>query len=327
MPNYSYSNSLQAIKKRQTVHKMKDYFSLQLVMTNRKIKEAGINPFFGYLLVLLAFILLSEYIYQKTDFAKYLVILICFSLQFKLSEKNKADFLISTFGDKTKKILRVLENLIVCIPFVFILVYKSNFIEASILFLLSIILALVSFQTNLNFTIPTPFSKRPFEFSVGFRKTFFIFPIAYALTVIAINVDNLNLGVFSMLLIFLTTLSFYTKPENEYYVWIHAETPKSFLKNKIIVATKFVALLVSPILFSLLIFYLTDFGMILLFFLIGLLFLWTIILAKYSAYPDEMNLPEGIIIALSIFFPPILLIIIPFFYGKSINRLKSILND
>lgn len=225
------------------------------------------------------------------------------------------------------KRLRVLENLIVCIPFVFILVYKSNFIEASILFLLSIILVLVSFQTNLNFTIPTPFSKRPFEFLVGFRKTFFIFPIAYALTVIAINVDNLNLGVFSMLLIFLTTLSFYTKPENEYYVWIHAETPKSFLKNKIIVATKFVALLVSPILFSLLIFYLTDFGMILLFFLIGLLFLWTIILAKYSAYPDEMNLPEGIIIALSIFFPPILLIIIPFFYGKSINRLKSILND
>src|SRR5699024_4882943 len=235
---------------------MKDYFSLQLVMTNRKIKEAGINPFFGYVLVLLAFILLSEYIYQKTDFAKYLVILICFSLQFKLSEKNKADFLISTFRDKTKIILIVLENLIVCIPFVFILVYKSNFIEASILFLLSIILALVSFQTNLNFTIPTPFSKRPFEFSVGFRKTFFIFPIAYALTVIAINVDNLNLGVFSMLLIFLTTLSFYTKPENEYYVWIHAETPKSFLKNKIIVATKFVALLVSPILFSLLIFYL-----------------------------------------------------------------------
>src|SRR5699024_6825286 len=119
----------------------------------------------------------------------------------------------------------------------------------------------------------------------------------------------------------------YTKTENEYYVCIHAENHKSFLKNKIIVATKFVALLVSPILFSLLIFYLTDFGMILLFFLIGLLFLWTIILAKYSAYPDEMNLPEGIIIALSIFFPPILLIIIPFFYGKSINRLKSILND
>jgi hypothetical protein len=126
---------------------MKDYFSLQLVMTNRKIKEAGINPFLGYLLALLAFILLSEYIYQKTDFAKYLVILICFGLQFKLSERDRTDFLISTFGDRTKKKIRILENLFVCVPFASILIYKYNFLEASILFLLSIILALISFQT------------------------------------------------------------------------------------------------------------------------------------------------------------------------------------
>lgn len=306
---------------------MKDYFSLQLVMTNRKIKETGINPLLGYLLAILAFILLSEYIYQKTDFAKYLVILICFGLQFKLSEKDRTDFLITTYGDKTKKKIRILENLFICVPFISVLIYKYNFLEASILFVLSIILALISFQTNFNFTIPTPFSNRPFEFSVGFRKAFLIFPIGYALTVMAINVDNLNLGIFSMLLIFLTTLSFYTKPEHEYYVWIHAETPKLFLKNKIIVATKFVTLLVVPILLSLLIFYPTEFWMILLYFLIGILFLWTIIFAKYSAYPDEMNLPEGIIIAVSIFFPPILLIIIPFFYSKSINKLKTILND
>ena len=66
---------------------MKDYFELQLVMTNRKIKEAGVNPFIGYLLGLIAFILLSEYIFHKTEFAKYLVILVCLSFQFRLSEK------------------------------------------------------------------------------------------------------------------------------------------------------------------------------------------------------------------------------------------------
>jgi hypothetical protein len=57
------------------------------------------------------------------------------------------------------------------------------------------------------------------------------------------------------------------------------------------------------------------------------LFLWTVILAKYSAYPGEMNLPEGMIIAISIYFPPLLLAIIPFFYTKSIRKLKYILND
>ena len=45
---------------------MKDYFELQLVMTNRKIKETGVNPFIGYLLVIV-FILLSEHIFHKTE--------------------------------------------------------------------------------------------------------------------------------------------------------------------------------------------------------------------------------------------------------------------
>ena len=97
---------------------MKDYFNLQYVMTNRKIKEAGLNPLLGYLFALTAFILLSEYIFHKTEFAKYLVILACLSLQFKLSEKNRTDFLLSTFGDKSKMRIRVIENFIVCIPFV-----------------------------------------------------------------------------------------------------------------------------------------------------------------------------------------------------------------
>ena len=97
---------------------MKEYFDLQLVMTNRKIKEAGVNPVLGYLLGLIVFGLFSEYIFHKTEFAKYLVILVCFSFQFKLSENSRTDFLLSTFGDNSKNKIRVLENLIVCIPFV-----------------------------------------------------------------------------------------------------------------------------------------------------------------------------------------------------------------
>lgn len=223
--------------------------------------------------------------------------------------------------------IRIIENLILYMPFFSILLYKSFIIEASILFLCSIILALFSFNSNFNLTIPTPFSKKPFEFSTGFRKTFLIFPVAYALTVIAINVDNLNLGIFAFLLVFLTSFSYYHKPEQEYYVWVHAETPKAFLKNKVLNASKNTTLLAIPIIISLLVFYPSEFELILVFFLIGLLFLWTIILAKYSAYPGEMNLPEGIIIAFSLYFPPLLLAIIPFFYTKSINKLKYLLND
>ena len=309
------------------LHKMKDYFNLLLVLTNRKIREAGLHPVLGYLLGFAVFIFLSEYIFYKTEFAKYLVILVCLSFQFRLSEKNRTEFLLSTFGDKTKNKIRILENLIVGFPLISVLLFKGLLFEAGILALCSIVFALISFHSHFNLSIPTPFSKKPFEFSTGFRKTFFIFPMAYVLTLIAINVDNLNLGIFSFLLILLTTLGYYSNPEQEYYVWVHAETPKMFLKNKVLNASKNATFLSAPILMSLLIFYPTEFALILGIFFLGLLFLWTIILAKYSAYPGEMNLPEGMAIAFSLLFPPLLLAIIPFFYLKSITKLKFLLND
>jgi len=306
---------------------MKDYFELQYVLSNRKIKEAGLNPLLGYIFGLTAFVLLSEYIFYKTEFAKYLVILACLSFQFRLSEKDRTDFLLSTYGDKLKNKIRVLENLIISTPFVFILVCKSLFPEAIILLLCSITVTLFSFHSNFNLTIPTPFSKNPFEFSVGFRKTFLLFPLTYVLTAISINVINFNLGVFSMLLMFLVTLSYYSKPEKEFYVWVHADTPKSFLMKKMIIATKNSTLLTIPISLGLLIFYPTEYNLILLFLFIGILFLWTMVLAKYSAYPSEISLPEGIIIAFALSFPPLILLVIPYFYTKSIKNLRRILND
>ena len=203
---------------------------------------------------------------------------------------------------------------------------QNFFFEAIILVLCSIAIALFFFRTSLNFSMPTPFSKNPFEFTTGFRRTLLIFPLAYALTVIAINVDNLNLGIFSILLIFLTVLSFYSKPEEEYYVWVHADTPKSFLKKKIMIATKNSILLTIPISLGLLTFYPAEYDLILLFLLIGILFLWAMILAKYSTFPSEINLPV-IIIAFAISFPPLILLIIPYFYTKSIQNLRLILND
>jgi hypothetical protein len=306
---------------------MRDYFYLQYIMTNRRIQEIGIHPLLGYLLGFTAFILLSEYIFYKTTFAKYWIMLTGLGLQIQLSEKNRTDFLLATFGDENKRRIRVIENGILCLPFVALLLYKSFFVEACILLACSFVLGLFSFHSNVQLTIPTPFSQRPFEFSTGFRKTFFIFPIAYTLTLLAIQVDNLNLGIFAFLLIFVTTFSFFSKPEPEYYVWIYAMTPRAFLTYKVLDASKNAALLVHPILLSLMVFYPSDRTVILLFFVLGLLFLWTVILAKYSAYPNTMNVPEGMIIALSIWFPPLLLAMVPFFYRKSLNRLKSILHD
>jgi hypothetical protein len=311
----------------ETVNRMKDYFRLQFTMTSRKIREMGIHPFLGYFFGIITFFLLSEYVFRQTTFAKYVVILICIGLQFNFAEKNRTEFLLVTFGDKIKKEIRILENFTVCLPFVSILLYKNFPFEASLLLFCSVSLALFSFHSTFHVIIPTPISKRPFEFTTGFRKTIFIYAFAYVLTVISIAVGNLNLGIFALLFLFLTYSSYYQKPEQDYFVWVHADTPKKFLKNKILNASQNAIILSTPVLFSLLVFFPRQFDFIFLIFLIGLLFLWTIVLAKYAAYPREMNLQEGILIALCLYFPPFLLAIFLFFYVNSIKKLTRILND
>jgi hypothetical protein len=80
----------------------------------------------GYLLGLTAFILISAYLFQKTEFAKYIVVLTCLSLLSKLSENNRIDFLIATFGDRLKNKIRILENGLVSIPFVMALIHQKR---------------------------------------------------------------------------------------------------------------------------------------------------------------------------------------------------------
>jgi len=49
------------------------------------------------------------------------------------------------------------------------------------------------------------------------------------------------------------------------------------------------------------------------------------ILVKYSVFPNKMNVPQLVLIAVSIAFPPMLLGVIPYFYLQSVNRLKALL--
>ena len=188
-------------------------------------------------------------------------------------------------------------------------------------------MSILNFSNSFNFTIPTPFSKKPFEFPVGFRKTFYIFPLAYFLTYQSILVGNFNLGAASMLLIAIVILTYYSKPENEFYVWAFNLSAKDFLINKIKTGLIYFTILSLPIIISLIIFFPNETTTLIVFLLLGYVYIITIILAKYSAYPNEMNLPEGMLIGMSLMFPPILLGIIPFFYSKSIKHLKPILEN
>lgn len=294
-------------------------------MANRKFKEIGLEPIFAYLLLAGIFIGLSVSIYERTEFAKYILLILALFLISKCSEIKRNEFLKLCYSEKKYKRIRLSENLLISVPFILFFIYKGEFICSLLLFFLASTLALLNFKTSLNIVIPTPFSKKPFEFCVGFRKSFYFYFVAYGLTIISIIVDNFNLGIFGLLSIFLIVLTYYSKPEKEYFVWNFNRSPESFLMKKMKIGIKYSLSLALPIYIALLFFNFQKIGILSLFLIIGLAFIIYIITAKYAYYPDEINLIQTIFLVLSILFPPLLIILIPYFYAKAKNRLNTLL--
>jgi hypothetical protein len=304
---------------------LKQYFILQFKMINRKFSDSGVWPVMGYFISCIIFTGLSVYLFAKTEQAVYVYTLAAVMFAGRLSETRRNEFLKICFGDFRLKQIRMLENMLAVTPFLLFLCFKQLWLIALLVSVLSVLLALASFSTSLNFSIPTPFYNRPFEFTVGFRNTFYLFLVAYVLAGIAAGVGNFNLCIFALLLVFAVTLSYYANPENEYYVWSHSCSPTQFLIGKLKTALLYVTLLVLPVLFILGVAFVNQVPLALLFLVVGYAFLACIVLAKYSAYPSEMSLPQGLVLALCIWFPPALLIVIPYFFNRSTTRLQHLL--
>src|SRR5690625_2939239 len=304
---------------------MKNYFYLHFKMVNRKFSELGLEPFFGYLLMGAAFIGFSIFLFEQTEFSNFIYLLLAIFFIGKLSEDKRNEFLKLCFGQPQFSKIRMVENLLVSLPFLLFLMYKQEITFSLILILLSFLFAIVQLKTSTNLVIPTPFSKEPFEFCTGFRTTFFIYPIAYGLTIIAIAVGNFNLGIFAMLLCFAIGLMYYSKPEKEYFVWSFNRTPTEFLYMKIKTGIKFSTILVSPIFIALAIYDFHQITLLILFLIIGIAFICYGIIVKYANYPDQTQLIQAVFLMLSILFPPLLLIFIPYLFAKSKTRLSSFL--
>ena len=289
--------------------------------------DFGLPVLIGYAILPVVFVLLSNYLFEKTEFANYVYGLFALIFISKLSEPKRNDFLKSIFNTYNYKKLRIVENIIYCLPFTLFLIYKKQFVFSITLNLFVICTMLFNFSTNLNAVIPTPFSKKPFEFTAGFRKSFYIFPIAYFLTYISVSVGNFNLGIFSMLLIGIICFSYYSKIENDYFVWNYNLSPKEFLIEKTKTCLLFFTFLILPIIITLGFSFISQIDILIVFILLCYAYLITIIFAKYSSFPNDMSISQGILIGLSLVFPPILILFIPLFYSQSIKKLNAILND
>lgn len=302
-----------------------NYFNLQFILLKRQLIDFGLQPWLGFLIVLITFYGFSIYLFTTTTFANYIYAILATGLVFKHNEIKKNNFLKFTFTISFYYKIRLLENLITIAPFIlFLCIYKA-FYSALIVLFISMVLIFYNNGKQFSLTIPTPFYKKPFEFIVGFRSWFLIFALSYFLTAMSVIYQNFNLGIFSLILAFLVCFSFYNEPESEFYVWVHKLSVNKFLFDKIKTAILFSTLITLPITLVMLYFFKQNIHAIIGFQLLGYCYLVTIILAKYSTYPQKMNLPQGVLFAISIAIPPFLLGLIPFFYMQSAKRLKDIL--
>jgi hypothetical protein len=304
---------------------MRNYFALQYKLANRHLTDFGLHPFVGYILISLAFAGLSGYLFYAIDYASYLYPLIAISLTTITGEASRVGFLKQYFskGDFLK--IRFIENTILALPFLFFLCYQHEFLVAAGLLVCSAGLAILPFESNFNTTLPTPFYRFPFEFTAGFRKNFAFVFFAYFLLTMAVLHDNVNLGVFALMVILFTCLSYYTNAEPTVYVWIFSMTAVQFLFHKIKVAVLYSAILCLPALMAIVYFFSGQIAFALVVFALGLLYILATLLGKYAFFPSAMNLPQGIVLAISFSFPPLLLFIIPYYYSLAVKHLKPVL--
>ena len=301
------------------------YSQLQIKILSRQLKSFGLNPILGLIFGPIFFVLLSWFIFQKLAFSEFIYPLIPIYIIHMSGNHLKTRFLKSYFSSRQCTMISLVQNISITVPFIIFILYKQEFTIAAILFLMPIVLAILNPVLRCQTKIPSPFSKIPFEFPIGFRKSLLIYSVAFIILIISIQVENFNLGIVVLGMTLLIPLGFYSYIEPKYYVMIFNDNPSQFLWRKIKTGLLFSMFFSLPVSIFLSIWYPSVYLIIIAVNVIGLILLLISIIAKYSSYPKSMSIADSIMLAISILIPPLLLITIPRLYKKSVIQLKPIL--
>lgn len=306
---------------------MKEYFLLQFKLFDRKIADFGIKPkIIVYILLITIFILSSISTLSKITYGAFIYTFLYTYLIHFLNNRQRNDFLKIHLKKRLFINIRIAENLLISIPFITFLLIYQQLLASIILLTFSILLALVNLKKSDSITIPTPFSKRPFEFIVGFRRIFWVFPILYFLAVMAIYSGNDRLGFFSLGMIFLVIgMSFYTNPEDEFFIWVHSQNPQDFLLEKFKIASIQSVFCYLPSLIALSITFPNSIHLLLIIVLAGYFLIASSIFMKYAAYPMQIDIGSVILLVTSILFLPLLAALPFLFFIQAKNKLSNYL--
>jgi hypothetical protein len=96
-------------------------------MINRSFIEYGMPVILGYLILICAFIFGSKTLFEKVDYASYAYLLLYMTLVLKLSDVSRNKFLKYCFKSSDYKSIRIIENILIALPFIGFLIYLKDF--------------------------------------------------------------------------------------------------------------------------------------------------------------------------------------------------------
>ncbi|WNB18605.1 hypothetical protein QYS47_30745 [Marivirga arenosa] len=306
---------------------LKVYFKIQLKILSRYITDAGINKYLGWALIFIAFVFFSNYTLSENNNLHFIYILVPIFLIAKIASKRRLGFLEFCFPPKKFYKIRLIESLILSLPFAVFLLYYSYPQLALILFILSFLLAFYKRGFSFNIVVPTPFGKYPYEFIIGFRKTFPLILASYFLVAISIMYANFHLALFVIFIQFILSAGYFMHQDLLGYVWVYKHRSHLFLLKKIKLAFVQHFVLYGAELVLFFYFFSDKILLMLIFYFLGALFLSGAILLKYSAFPERIGVKESMLVALAVYFPPLLIALIPYFYVQSVKSLAKYLDD
>src|SRR5690606_34040486 len=179
------------------------FFRLQFQRMHRTIGDWGVNPYLAYIGIPLLFVGGSMALFSRTLYANWLYVGIAGAALLQTCGSTRLRFLRQVFDRHTYWRLRICENLLMAVPFVLFLLYKGQ--AGFALGLVCLALAAVPLRIGItgSFVLPTPFSKRPFEFAIGFRNSISVLFIAVILLIIGVYVGNAYLSLATVPLVVL----------------------------------------------------------------------------------------------------------------------------
>lgn len=304
---------------------MQYYISLQFRLLKRQVEELGLPYWAVLILAIGAWLLFFHTMGKYPDSVPYVVMFIQLSLCLPLSNPERNNFLAGLFKPMAYRQVRILENLSVAVPFVLLCVLQGLYIFALTSLFICLLLATASFRIAVHRTLPAPFKRHPYEGQQFFRRFWWLLALLYLIAFMGVVSSNFNLGIFTIIVILFSYMSTIDHKEPEYYIWVYAKTPRTFIWQKIRRLYAQLTVLSAPIYIGLLVRFAGLFHITLLVWLSSALLLALSTVAVYSSYPRPISLPMGLLIGFCFIFPPLGLFVFPMLYKQACTNLKNIL--